>query len=273
MSQSPRRHFLSASAFLGGVLLPQGLSPLFSNSESVFEEAQAADASGPIPIAAAQERMDKVYRAKTTIGRIEMTIVKPGRTRTMRMKIWTSGQEKSLIVLESPARDTGTATLKVDKNLWNYLPKISRTVRIPPSMMLGSWMGSDFTNDDLVKDASYANDFNASWAGPSTSPAGWIMRMTAKEGKVGLWKKIEMSVNEDATLPTQARYYDRRDRLARTMFFEDVKTLGGRKVPSVMRIVPSDKQDEYTQMKYIDMQFDAEVPASTFSLSRLKRGR
>jgi outer membrane lipoprotein-sorting protein len=233
--------------------------------------AEAADA--PPPIGKFLTFLDDLYRAKTSVGRMEMTIVKPSRTRSMTMKSWSRGMSHSLIVVESPARDKGTATLKVDENLWNYLPKISRTVRIPPSMMLGSWMGSDMTNDDLVKEASYADDFDASWDGKSTSPAGWKLKLVAKPGKVGLWKRIEMVVNEDATLPIQSKYYDRKDRLARTMYFEEVKELGGRKIPSVMRLVPEDKKGEYTVMKYLDIQFDVDVPESTFSLSRLKHGR
>ena len=250
-----------------------GQQPSLSSPIASLGMPEAHAASGPIAIEEAQRRLDEVYRAKTTIGRMEMKIVKPSRTRVMRMKVWSQGQDKSLIVLESPARDKGTATLKVEKNLWNYLPKISRTVRIPPSMMLGSWMGSDFTNDDLVKDASYSKDFDAQWQGRSTSPKGWIIELVAKPGKVGLWKRIEMIVNEKATLPIEARYFDRRNRLARTMKFKDVKTLGGRKIPATMLIQPADKPEESTQMTYLDLKFNAKVPDSTFSLSRLKRGR
>lgn len=232
---------------------------------------QAADA--PPPVGKFLTYLDDMYRAKTSVGRMEMTIVKPSRTRSMTMKSWSRGMSHSLIVVESPARDKGTATLKVDQNLWNYLPKISKTVRIPPSMMLGSWMGSDMTNDDLVREASYAEDFDSSWDGKSQSPPGWKLKMVAKPGKVGLWKRIEMVVNEDATLPLQSKYYDRKGRLARTMYFEEVKELGGRKIPSVMRLVPEDEKGEYTVMKYLDIEFNVDVPESTFSLSRLKRGR
>jgi outer membrane lipoprotein-sorting protein len=191
----------------------------------------------------------------------------------MRMKSWTQGLDKALVVIESPARDKGTATLKVDNNLWNYLPKISRTVRIPPSMMLNSWMGSDFTNDDLVREASYQKDFDAQWGAESTSPAGWTLILTAKPGEVGLWKRLEMVISKQGMLPIVARYYDRKDRLGRTMYFEDIKTLGGRTVPTTMRLVPTDKPDQSTIMRYLEIQFDADVPDSTFSLSRLQRGR
>lgn len=229
--------------------------------------------STPPAVAQVLTALDEMYRAKTSVGRMKMTIVKPKRTRSMTMKSWSRGMTHSLIVVESPARDKGTATLKVENNLWNYLPKISRTVRIPPSMMLGSWMGSDMTNDDLVKEASYAEDFDASWAGKSSNPSGWKLKLEAKAGKVGLWKRIEMILSPDATLPLRAQYYDRKGRLARTMHFEKVKKLGGRTIPSVMRLVPEDKKGEYTLMEYLDIKFDVDVPESTFSLSRLKRGR
>lgn len=266
-----RRSIVSgALAVLCGTLLGAGLS----SAEALAQDKPAA-APKPPPVESVQALMDEVYRAKTTESRVEMKIVKPSRTRTMRMKMWTEGQERSLIVLESPARDKGTATLKVDDNLWNYLPKISRTMRIPPSMMLGSWMGSDFTNDDLVKDASYKDDFIAAWAGESKEPDGWILRMTAKPGKVGLWKRIDMVVSRDGRLPLKASYYDRKDRLARTMYFEDIKMMGGRKIPTVMRIVPNDKDKpgEYTMMTYLDLKFDVKLPGNIFSLTQLKRGR
>ncbi len=239
----------------------------------VFAAPCARAGSGPAPVAEVQQRLDHLYRSKTAFARIEMQIVKPERTRTMRMKMWSKGQSRALIVLESPQRDKGTATLKVDKNLWNYLPKISRTVRIPPSMMLGSWMGSDFSNDDLVKDASYSDDFDAAWAGESKQPDGWLLRLSAKAGKVGLWKRIDMVVTRDGKLPVVARYYDRKERLARTLHFEDVREMGGKTIPTVMRIVPTDKPGQYTLLRYLELEFNAPVPDSMFSLTRLKSAR
>ncbi len=257
MTQISRRFFASQLVVLGAF--------------SSFPRSLLA--ATPPPLGKVQAWMDEVYRSKTAVARIEMEIHKAGRTRAMRMKMWSKGQSHSLIVLESPQRDKGTATLKVEKNLWNYLPKISRTIRIPPSMMLGSWMGSDFTNDDLVKDASYQDDFNATWAGPSKDHDGWVLNLDAKAGKVGLWKRIEMTVTRDGTLPVEAKYFDRKMRLARTMYFEEVKTMGGRRIPSVMRIVPADKKGQSTVMRYLEIKFDAKVPDSTFSLTRLKNAR
>ena len=218
-------------------------------------------------------RLDDLWVSSSSIARIELTVATPRQTRTLRMKAWTRGNDRALVVIEAPARERGTATLKVERNLWNYLPRISRTIRVPPSMMLSSWMGSDFTNDDLVHSSSFEDDFDVSLAGRSRSPSGWLLRMDAKPGIVGLWKRVEMVVTDDGTLPIEARYYDRRMRLARTMRFSDVREIDGRRVPTRTELIPHDRPGHRTEMRYLDIDFDADVPTSTFSLSRLERAR
>lgn len=221
------------------------------------------------------DHFENMYRSKSSISRMEVTVVKPRRTRKLRMKVWTRGTERALIVIESPAREKGTATLKVEKNLWNYLPRISRTIRIPPSMMLGSWMGSDFTNDDLVRESSFREDYTYRFVGRSEDPPGWCVALDAKPGVVGLWKKMELTVSVDGMLPLKADYYDRKGRLARTITWSEVRDLGGRKVPALMVLTPHDKKKKgrRTMMRYLDIDFDVDVPESTFSLSRLERKR
>ncbi|MCK4512399.1 outer membrane lipoprotein-sorting protein, partial [bacterium] len=113
---------------------------------------------------------DDLYDSSGTIARVEISIVTPKKTRTLGLRLWGKGDDKALIVIDAPPRDAGTATLKVGKNLWNYLPKISRTIRVPPSMMMGSWMGSDLTNDDLVRDSSYEDDYESEVVGRSEDP-------------------------------------------------------------------------------------------------------
>jgi outer membrane lipoprotein-sorting protein len=222
---------------------------------------------------------DDLYRSRSSIARVELTVIKPRKSRTFRMKMWTKGEEKALIVIESPARDKNAATLKVDKNLWSYDPRISRTFRIPPSMMLGSWMGSDFTNDDLVHEASYRKDFEAKLVGRSEKPPGWLVQLDAKPGIVGLWKRIDWVVTDDGKLPLESRYYDRKGRLSRVMRFGEVREFGSgerkRRIPAHMVLTPLDekKKGRRTEMRYLDIDFDVNVPESTFSLSRLERKR
>ena len=241
---------------------------------TAWDSAEAQPAAPPRPeLATVLQQLDDLYRTSGSIGRMELTVVTPRRTRTLRMRIWTRGEDRTLVVIESPARERGTATLKVDRNLWNYLPRISRTMRVAPSMMLSSWMGSDFTNDDLVREASYRRDFTTRIVGRSESPSGWLLRMNAREGVVGLWKRIDWVVTDDGTLPIEARYYDRRERHSRTMRFEDVRVMDGHRVPTRMVLVPIGREGRRTEIRYLEMDFDANVPASTFSLSRLERGR
>lgn len=222
--------------------------------------------------------LDDLYRADSSIATMTLTVTKPRRTRTLRMKAWSRGTDRALIVIQGPARDRGTATLKVGKNLWNYLPKISRTIRIPPSMMLSSWMGSDFTNDDLVRESSLMDDFDGELVGraPRTrkeDPEGWLLSLKAKEGTVGLWKRIEYVVSLDGKIPLRAKYYDRKGRLSRVMEFTDVREFDGRRIPARLELTPVDKEGHKTEMVYDDIRFDVDVPDSTFSLSRLERKR
>lgn len=228
-------------------------------------------AGTPPDVKAVVHLLDDLFRSSASTGEMKLTAKTETQNRILKMRIWTKGTEKSLIIIDDPAREAGTATLKVGNNLWNYLPKISRTIRIPPSMMLSSWMGTDFTNDDLVKSTSYLNDFDTRLDGHSADPAGWKMTMDVRPGVVGRWQKIVFILNEAGTLPIQAQYFNRKGQLARTMKFLDVKNMGGRLLPTHLSLESVDQPGHQTDIYYLDMQFNAAVPDSTFSLSQLER--
>lgn len=202
---------------------------------------------------------------------MEIAVTTPRTTRTLRIRAWTRGEEQALVIVEAPPREAGTATLRDGENLWNWLPRIARTIRVPPSMMLGSWMGTDFTNDDLVKESSLRKDFDARVERRSESPPGWWLGLTVKPGIVGRWARIELLVSDDL-LPVEERHFDRKGRLARTMRFDDVRVLGGRRIPARLALVPEGTEGQRTELRYLEIRFDADVPADTFSLSRLERG-
>lgn len=216
-------------------------------------------------------RLDELYESSGTTSQIEITITKPDKTRTMRLRAWTKGEDKALIVVDAPARDAGTATLKVGKNLWNYLPKISRTIRVPPSMMMGSWMGTDLTNDDIVRESSYEEDYTSELVGESSDPPGWLVRLTARPDVPGLWNRVDIVFSYDDELPVEARYFDRKDRLSRTMRFREVKMIGGRRIPTVATIVPEREEGQTTELRYMDIEFGVDLDDDIFSLSRLER--
>ena len=235
---------------------------------------EAARASQQPPdVEALLVHLDDLYRSKSSIALIEIVVTKPRSTRTLRLKAWTRGEEEVLVIIEEPARESGTATLRVSDNLWNYLPRIARTIRVPPAMMLGSWMGTDFTNDDLVKESSLHKDFVSRVERRSEAPPGWWLTLDVKPGVVGRWARIEMLVS-DERLPVEERHFDRKGRLARTMRFDEVKTLGGRRLPSRLTLVPTDAQEESgTELRYVEIEFDVPIPDDTFSLSRLEQTR
>ncbi len=275
MASSPfPRRLTSRRSLLRCTVTALVAAPLVGSMAVLDASRTTAQAqSAPPTIDAITSRIDELYRSTGTIARIELTVVTPRQSRTLRMRSWSRGEDRALIVIESPAREAGTATLRRDRNLWNYLPRISRTIRVPPSMMLSGWMGSDLTNDDLTQSSSYRRDFTGTVVGRSESPSGWLVRYEAREGTVGLWRRIEFVVSDDASMPLLARHYDRSMRLARIMEFRDVAELDGRRVPTRFVLLPQDREGHRTEMHYLSIDFDADVPESTFSLTELERGR
>jgi outer membrane lipoprotein-sorting protein len=255
-----------------GALLPPSSGPLlFAQDSTVIEPSTQKEAAPDVN--RLLEKLDELFESKGTVAQVEITIVKPKKTRTLRLRSWSKGEDKVLFVIESPARDAGVATLKVGVNLWYYLPKISRTIRVPPSMMMGSWMGSNLTNDDIVRESSYRDDYTSQLLGRSADPPGWKIQLIARPDAVGLWNRIEMVFSYETELPVQAQFFDRKDRLSRTMQFEEVKMMGGRLIPTVITVVPEREEGESTELRYNKVEFDAEVDESMFSLSHLERKR
>ena len=144
-------------------------------------------------------------------------------------------------------------------------------------MMLGSWMGSDFTNDDIVRESSYVDDYDTELVGPSKKPDpdGWLIDMKAKKGVVGLWERMEFVVSKDGATPLISRYYDRKGRLSRIMEFSDVRDFGGRSVPARMTLKPVDRKKKgySTIFMYDSIKFDVKLKPGTFEQSALRRKR
>jgi outer membrane lipoprotein-sorting protein len=260
------------SAFLLALVFAiTGLAPAEESDTAPLHDSFIKD--GQLDLDAVVQHFEDLYRSESSTAECELVITQPRSTRTLRLDIWSRGRDKALIVITDPPKEKGTATLKVDRNLWNYLPRIKRTIRIPPSMMMASWMGSDFTNDDLVREASYSEDYTHELVGPSEDPEGWLIRFTAKPGIVGLWDRFEVVVSPDGRLPLRAEYYDRRGDLARTMVWDEVRVFDGREIPSRMTLLPTKDPGNKTEMIYHRLTFDTDVPESTFSLSELERAR
>jgi hypothetical protein len=191
------------------------------------------------------------------------------------MEMWSLGQDYSLVRVLSPAREAGTATLKVERDIWNYLPRVDRTIRVPGAGMGGSWMGSHFTYDDLVRESSMVDDYEieVSFEGERGGTELWEFDLTPLPEAPVVWSRLELEVRKDDRMPLAIRYFDDRGDLARTMEFSGFREMGGRLVPTVMAMKPEDKPGESTTLRYAELEFDIGLEPAFFSLERLRGAR
>jgi outer membrane lipoprotein-sorting protein len=230
----------------------------------------AADRTDPRAII---DRVDRLLRGNSSIGTVEMSVVTRRWERNMKLSIWSEGTDRVLVKVLEPRREAGTATLKVESDIWNYLPKIDRTIRVPSSMMMASWMGSHFTNDDLVRESRLIHDYDieTSFEGDREGVEVYEFALTPRPEAPVVWGRIVMRIRKADLMPLWSRYYGEDGKLRRTMTFSDFQIMGGRQVPARMRMVPEDYPEEYTEMLYQDLRFDVPIPDGTFSLGALRR--
>ena len=195
--------------------------------------------------------------------------------RSMTMEVWSEGTEKALIRVLSPKKEEGTATLKIGSDIWNYLPKIDRTIRIPTSMMGAAWMGSHFSNDDLVKESRLVRDYaiEIAFEGERDGDDVYEFSLTPHPQAPVVWGRISFQIRKPDLMPMWARYYSEEGDLKRTLTYSEYRTLGGRLVPTQMRMTPEDKPREFTELIYEDLCFDLPISERTFSLSALRKRR
>jgi hypothetical protein len=219
------------------------------------------------------DRIDDLFRGQSAQGKMTMKVNTAHWSREMSLEFWDKGKEKSLIRILAPAKEKGTATLKSGQDIWNYLPKVKRVIKLPSSMMGGSWMGSHFTNDDLVKESRMAEDYNfvISFEGSRDGQEIIEINCTPKLDAAVVWGKVVVSFNKQNNLPSQLLYYGEDQKLARTMTFSDIKKMGDRTLPSVAKMVPADKPNEFTELVYQEVRFDVPLADDMFTLRNLER--
>lgn len=237
---------------------------------SVGGLALAGDDAKPT-IAELLDHTDDINRGASSVAVMTMQVKTANYERTVTMKAWTKGTEKSLIIIQSPAKEKGTATLKVEDNIWNYMPNIDRTVKVPSNMMSGNWMGSHLTNDDLVRENRLADEFDAVLQEePKGGEGKWVIELTPKADAAVVWGKIVAEIGANR-IPQEIRYYSEKGELVRTMSYADVKEIDGQLIPTSFTVTPADKPGEFTRFSYEELDFDVDIPDSTFTLQALKR--
>ena len=217
--------------------------------------------------------VDDLYRSNASHSILTLSVTTVNWQRTLTLEQWSKGEDKSLIKVLKPKKEKGLATLRVDKNVWNFLPKVKRVVKIPSSMMSSSWMGSHFTNDDLVKQSRMTEDYTFSITFEGMKDGKEIIEVTClpnKEAAV-VWGKVEVVVYADDYLPLRMIYYDEDLLLSRTLEFTNIEMMDGKIIPTMMSMIPTDEPGESTTVKWEEVKFDVTIDDDFFSLRKLQQ--
>lgn len=219
------------------------------------------------------DRVARLFSSKSSIATVKMQISNDNGQRNLSMRIWSLGTDNVLVRIDGPQAEAGAAVLKVGSDIWYYLPKVKRTVKVPPSMTMTAWMGSDFTLDDLVKESLAARDYSITsfFEGERGGTAVYEYTLTPKPGAALVWGKIIVQLYQVSMMPAWQGYYDEGGKLVRERTFSEYKTMGGRLIPTRLVMRPVDKPGEQTTIVFEDISFDVPISPDTFSLSNLKR--
>jgi len=218
-------------------------------------------------------RADLKMRGESSRAEITMQIIRPSWERSISITAWSMGVDYSLILVTAPARDRGTAYLKRENEIWNWLPDINRTIKLPPSMMSQSWMGSDFSNNDLVRESSIVTDYTHTLAGDSTLSGYdcYKIEMIPKPEAPVVWGRVMAYISKEEYLQMRFEFYDEDAYLMRTMEGSNVREMDGRMIPTRMEMIPEEKEDQKTVLIYNDIEFNIDLSERYFSIQNMKR--
>ena len=220
-------------------------------------------------------RAEDAIKGKSAHGVIEMTVVTPDYTREMRMESWWVGNHKALIITEKPRKEAGNKTLKIGNEMWNYLSNTETTIKIPPSMMLQAWNGSDFTNDDLVRESNLNDDYTQTLIGTDTLDGStcWLIELRPRPDAPVVWGKLNYWVRQEDYLPARVSYFDEGNALIRTLDYGGYQQMNGRKVPSIWTMNNLAKPGRRTEIRLVKMDYNIAIPDRIFSFRELESRR
>jgi len=212
-------------------------------------------------------KAENKLRGKSSVATLTITTVRPKYSRKMQLKSWTQNDDLSLIYISSPARDKGTVYLKRTKEIWYYIPSIERNIKMPPSMMNQSWMGTDLSNDDLVKKTSMEHDFEHELIASEfiDNKDCYHISLIPHEDAEIIWGKIEIWVDKEHFNILKQASFDEDLELVNTVLASDVKEMGGETIPTKMIFYPADKPRQKTIIEYTTLQYNVKIPAYYFT--------
>ena len=216
--------------------------------------------------------VDDIYRSNASHGILTLSVKTSNCQRSLTLEQWSKGNDMHLLKVLKPKKEKDLATLRVDNNVWNYMPKVKRVVKIPSSMMSSSWMGSHFTNDDLVKQSRMVIDYDFSITYEGLRDGVDIVEIACipKKNAAVVWGKVEVIVYRNDFIPLSIVYYDEDLKLSRTLKFSNIQVLGGKKIPLQMKMTPIDEPGESTAILWEKIEFDLAIKDDFFSLRKLQ---
>ena len=210
---------------------------------------------------------------KTFISRMSMNIDPEGNSRTLEVANWIQGYDKSLLKIIKPEKDKNQGNLKILHQLWQFLPKVDRIIKIPQSMMLQSWMGSDFTNDDLVKGSQLSVDYQLKLI--KTTEVNQIkvnvIEAIPKANAPVVWGKIVEYVTQKESAFVKREFYSEKLKLVKTMVGTEIKTINGHTIPTILTMTNHEKGNRKTIIQYRNIVFDQSIPESIFTQENLRK--
>ncbi len=201
-----------------------------------------------------------------------MTVVRPTWQRTVSFESWAKGRDFSLTLITEPPKESGQTFLKLKNDMWSWNPTINRMIKLPPSMMSQGWMGSDYSNDDILKESSIVVDYHHTIIGNDTI-AGYdcfLIQLDPKEDAAVVWGKIIMWISKKEYYQLRTEYFDEDDYLVKTHLLSDIKFMYDRKIPTHFEIIPEDKPNQKTLVDIIRVKFNIKISESFFSQQNMK---
>jgi hypothetical protein len=242
---------------------------MFWLAVSSFINSGAADTLSTLDAQSLVREIETQYQGTTSHSIMRMKVVTDVWTRELVMESWSESRDRYIARIISPKKEEGTATLKIGDEMWNYLPKIDRLMKIPSSLMGDSWMGSHFTNDDLVKENKIDELYTFEIERIEGEQVSIICK--PKPDAAVVWDKIIYLADYEKKMPIKIDYYDEQGDLVRTFSFDDVRNIQGRWIPMIMKIQPIDEPEESTVLVYEELEFDIKLKENQFSISSLRR--
>ena len=218
---------------------------------------------------------EKFNGEKSSFGTMSMTIVRPTWERTISFRNWTMGTEYALTLITSPAREKGQTFLKRGTEMWTWTPSIGRLTKLPPSMMSQGWMGSDYTNDDILRESSVVDDYTHEITGEEEIDGRlcYRIKLTAKEDAAVVWGHQVRWIDKKDHLFLKSELYDEEGYLVRTELAGDIKLMDGRMIRTRLELIRADEEGHKTVVVFESIEFNRPLEESFFSQQNMKRVR